>query len=456
MPPRKSKGGGKGKTVVVDVPKCANVGCANPGSQKCGGCKRVLYCSAACQKVHWKQGGHKQACIPVAQVSSSPAQHAAAHAPATQAGAGAMGRSDANACFICLGDDEPLPIQSGCACRGDAGLAHVECRAEDAAHRTASRSEYNRWFTCGTCGQLFTGAMKCKLAEAWWSTAQRLPKEDDQRLAAAMNLANSLRSQGKFTEAETMHRETLEVQRRMLGPEHPDTLGTAINLANTLNDQHRYTDAETMYREVLVVKRKKLGPKHPDTLGSATNLANSLNDQGKYPEAEALHREVLAAKKRVLGPEHPHTLMTAYNLALSLEKQGRYAEAEAMHRKTLPVWRRVLGPEHPTTLGTINSLATAIESQGRLAEAEAMFRETHRDLRRVLGAEHPNTLMTGHNLISVLFSQGKFAEATTLSRDILAVERRALGPTHPTTVLTAENLAMCVARSALTSSDAKK
>jgi hypothetical protein len=38
-------------------PKCANGGCTKQGLHRCGGCKSAMYCSAACQKVHWKQGG---------------------------------------------------------------------------------------------------------------------------------------------------------------------------------------------------------------------------------------------------------------------------------------------------------------------------------------------------------------------------------------------------------------
>ena len=29
---------------------------------KCARCKAAAYCSAACQKQHWKRGGHKVAC----------------------------------------------------------------------------------------------------------------------------------------------------------------------------------------------------------------------------------------------------------------------------------------------------------------------------------------------------------------------------------------------------------
>jgi len=45
------------------------------------------------------------------------------------------------------------------------------------------------------------------------------------------NLGISLNAQGKYDKAEAMCRETLAVQQRVLGSEHPDTLNTAYNLA---------------------------------------------------------------------------------------------------------------------------------------------------------------------------------------------------------------------------------
>ncbi len=46
--------------------------------------------------------------------------------------------AEAAACFICL-DTSPPPIQSDCACRGDGGLAHIDCRVQAAATQQAQR-----------------------------------------------------------------------------------------------------------------------------------------------------------------------------------------------------------------------------------------------------------------------------------------------------------------------------
>jgi hypothetical protein len=298
----------KGKGTDGDGPKCANGGCTKLGLHRCGGCKGVMYCSAACQKVHWKQGGHKQEC-------KKPATDARPAGVATVATSAAVGRGGSceGSCIICL-EGDPRPIQSGCACRGDAGLAHVECRAEDAAHRMKNRGDGAGWWECGTCGQRFTGAMQLGLACAWWSTAQRLPEENEQRLWATSNLANAFAQQGKYAEAETLYHDVLAVRRRVLGREHPDTLETAGNLAASLANQGKYAESETLYREVLEVQRRVLGPEHPGMLRTAGNLATTLDARGKHAEAEAMLREVLVVQRRVLGPEHPHTLVTAGNL----------------------------------------------------------------------------------------------------------------------------------------------
>ena len=52
-------------------------------------------------------------------------------------------------CIICL-DSDPPPIQSGCACRSDTGLAHLGCLIEKAVTQQAHRG-YKVWWECQTC-----------------------------------------------------------------------------------------------------------------------------------------------------------------------------------------------------------------------------------------------------------------------------------------------------------------
>ena len=232
-------------------------------------------------------------------------------------------------CTICL-DGEP--IQSGCACRGDAGLAHIECRAMAAAHLDC-------WAVCTTCGQAFTGAMQAGLAEAWCVRAQRMPALE--RVAAADNMANALNYQRKYAEAETLVRGTLATWQRVLGRDHPRTLNSALTLATALDGQDNFAEAEEILHGMLRIQRPD------DSFVTTMKLASVIGRQGRHAEAEKGLREALQTARRVLGPEHSFALSTAGHLATALGNQGKLAEAEQILCDVLHVQRRVMGAEHP-------------------------------------------------------------------------------------------------------------
>jgi hypothetical protein len=307
-----------------------------------------------------------------------------------------MAADGEGACIICL-DASPPPIQSGCACRGDSGLAHVACLVRAAASQQAQRGN-EVWWNCQTCKQDYTGATRAGLAEAWRSRVAGQAAESTKRLAAEHNLANSLLHQGKAVEAEPMLRKLHEVMMRVHGAEHPDTLTTAGNLAASLSHQGKHADAERIEREVLGARMRVLGAEHPDTLTTAGNLAASLSHQGKHADAERIHREVHGMLKRVLGVEHQDTLASANNLATILADQCKHVEAERILREVLGATKRVFGAEHPSTLASASNLAASLADQGKYAEAEQMLHAALASLQRVLGPTHPNTLTTACSL----------------------------------------------------------
>jgi eukaryotic-like serine/threonine-protein kinase len=269
------------------------------------------------------------------------------------------------------------------------------------------------------------------------------PELQTQMMNVMGNVYNNL---GLYSRADTLLTRTVEIRRRILGPEHPDTLMSMSNLALLLRDEGHYAEAEKLAREVVDVQRRILGPNHPDTLMSMSNLAVILWREGRFVEAEKLDRETLDIRRRILGPDHPDTLMSMNNLAILLDEEGRYIEAETLGREALDVQRRVLGPEHPDTLISMINLAGEIGDEGRYSEAEKLYREAVDTSHRVLGPEHPNTLVYVNNLADCLTKMGKYAEAVELLRSILPIERRVLGPEHPYTAASVYGLGSIAAR----------
>jgi tetratricopeptide (TPR) repeat protein len=74
----------------------------------------------------------------------------------------------------------------------------------------------------------------------------------------------------------------------VLGAEHPDTLASVNNLGNVLDRQGKYDEAEAMHRRALEAREKVLA-RWKYTLISVDNLGDVLGSQGKYEEANKKH-----------------------------------------------------------------------------------------------------------------------------------------------------------------------
>jgi len=87
--------------------------------------------------------------------------------------------------------------------------------------------------------------------------------------------------------------------------------------------------------ETLDIRRRVLGPEHPDTLKSMSNLGEVLIRQGQYAEAARLLGETLDIKRRVLGPDHPSTTAALYNLGCISAMKGNRPDALSFLRQAI-------------------------------------------------------------------------------------------------------------------------
>jgi tetratricopeptide (TPR) repeat protein len=337
-------------------------------------------------------------------------------------------------CVICLQSD-PAPVQSGCACRGDAGLAHAACLVEKAVAQRASRGPA-AWTTCQTCTQEFSGAIGLALAEARCEI-EVLARASRAAPAARAGLGVALRRHGRYADAERVQRGVVEELRASLGDEHPETILSVNNLGAVLADQGKHAEAETILREAL---------RAHDNPATRSNLATALYRRGEYAEAERLHRSVVRERELALGSEHVETLQSKCNFGVALAAQNKLGEAEALFREVATARRRVLGDEHAETLVCVGNLASlCLFPQGRCAEAETIQRHVLSVQRRTIGEDHPHTLTTAHNLADVIWTQGRHEEARELAGVVLEARVRTQGWSHPETENAARTSPQCAA-----------
>ncbi|KAB5581215.1 hypothetical protein GE09DRAFT_1279974 [Coniochaeta sp. 2T2.1] len=259
----------------------------------------------------------------------------------------------------------------------------------------------------------------------------------DERLAKAALLhcaAGYFDYRGQWKDAEGFLIQATDIQRELLGEEHPDTLTSIHTLAMTYCNQGRWKEAESLEVQVVEASKRVLGEEDSDTLTSMGNLASTYLNQSRWKEAESLGVQVMEARKRVLGEEHPDTLTSMHKLAMTYWNPGRWKEAELLFVQVVEARKRVLGEEHPLTLTSMGCLALTYKNQGRWKDAESLQVQVMDARKRVLGEEHPDTLTSMQNLASTWHVQGHVKESLRLMEQCVQHQQRILGPDHPHTI----------------------
>jgi len=149
---------------------------------------------------------------------------------------------------------------------------------------------------------------------------------------------------GLYADAQRQMERALELRRRALGEDHPDTLSTMHSVAELHRLQGKYVQAEPLFMKVLELQRRKLGKEHRDTLSTMNDLALLFLYQGKYAQAEPIFAEVLQGRRRVLGEQHLDTLSSMNDLAVLYRHRRKYADpatsASGSAAISTPHWRR--------------------------------------------------------------------------------------------------------------------
>jgi len=154
----------------------------------------------------------------------------------------------------------------------------------------------------------------------------------------AQQVAATYDARGQFNRSESLYGEVLAAARKSFGPNDPRSVARMSGLARNLLNQKKWSDAETVLRESLAVSEKT----EPDSWFTFQNrwlLGSSLVCQGKYADAEPLlvegYEGMRAREATVLsgGPKGP--IEAAKQLVQIYEKRGRWRDAAS--------WRARLG-----------------------------------------------------------------------------------------------------------------
>jgi serine/threonine protein kinase len=241
-------------------------------------------------------------------------------------------------------------------------------------------------------------------------------------------IGDTLRTLGRYNDAERHLRKALELRRSALPAGSPGIAYAMTSLAALLENQSRLPEAESLYRESLEIWRRELPAGDTQIGWGLAAVSGVVRLQGKPHEAEPLAREALSIMRK---SGDARKIVPALNdLALIYRAQEQYPQAEVLLREAIQLNRATLGPAHPELARAMGNLAIVLQAQEKRADAEALYREVLEIQRKSLPAQHPDTTRTVSNLGWLLLEDSKPQEAEPLFREAMADFEHSFGPGH--------------------------
>src|SRR5262249_23120181 len=154
-------------------------------------------------------------------------------------------------------------------------------------------------------------------AEPLW---RRAAGSSDAALAsrALASLGDLHARAGDRTGAASFYRQALAKEEASTGKE---SATVAIRL-NALAHFVPPAEGITMLERALAIDRRALGPRHPEVASTEANLAGMLVNAGRIEAAIRAGRDALGIFEETLGKDHPRVAQTATILAYGYEAKG--------------------------------------------------------------------------------------------------------------------------------------
>lgn len=237
-----------------------------------------------------------------------------------------------------------------------------------------------------------------------------------------------------FTKALTAHTSSCGI--------YSQEVATLLNKLGNLNyKMQNFDTAMRNYRDGLEIERRVLSPNHPHLIITQTNIAHIHRQLGQHAQARAEYKNVLKMQMETFGEDGIELAETHACIGLMSSRLEDDENTVKSYQAALRVYRHHYGTnEHPNIASTLNSIGLALFKQGIFEVAKACFTEGLRIRSKVLGDNHPDVAILWYNLATVSAELGEEDEAIKMYKEALRVEKASLGNDHPDVVLTLQHL----------------
>jgi tetratricopeptide (TPR) repeat protein len=220
-----------------------------------------------------------------------------------------------------------------------------------------------------------------------------------------------------LNEAVPMLQSAVAMQRALWGDQpYPDYANELNDLGLLLRSKSEYTESERLLRESLAMQRRLLGDKHPSIAIGLNNIAFVLHLKGDLDGANSTYQQALAMQRELLGNVHPEVASTLYNFAAVMEDSGDLRGAVEAVRESLHIYRALFPGDNPDVARTMNRLGYLLTESGDYSTADPYLQDALKMRRRLFGETHPEVASSLVSVAILEVATGKYIDALVSAR----------------------------------------
>jgi tetratricopeptide (TPR) repeat protein len=230
------------------------------------------------------------------------------------------------------------------------------------------------------------------------------------------SLAKIHRAMGKYSEAESLYMQALDVVKQDVGRSDDHFMTTSLlGLAELCKVQGKYATSESLYNQVLdIIRHMEMQIiDHTDIVISLNGLAEICRTQGKFDRALIFYKRAFDTGKEDERVEHSHIMFSLNGLAEVLKLQGQYSKAESIYKCLLAEDEYSFDSENPNIITVLDNLAEIYAKQGKYISAESVWVVALTTCENFLGLDHPDIVISLDGLSNYLdmYPSSSFAES---------------------------------------------
>ena len=195
--------------------------------------------------------------------------------------------------------------------------------------------------------------------------------------------------QGEYEEAIAYFEKSLNIDKKILPPNHLNLAASYYQIASVYDDKKEYSKALSYYEKALEIEQQSLPLNHPSLAKSYNNIGVVYKNMNEYSKALSYYEKALEIKQQSLPSNHPSLASSYGNIGNVYSSMSEYSKALSFYEKTLEIQKQSLPLNHPDLGISYNNIGMIYFNIGDYAKAHSFYERAVDHAQRTLPATHP-------------------------------------------------------------------